>query len=106
MAYKIEDLKKLHAIWQIGSDDAAADASNDIMEALPGLLAEVERLSAKTDALEERLAEIGDFAHHQSTGPAIPDAFWSIRDMAYGAVETSSERMERVRHEVSMEAKP
>jgi hypothetical protein len=39
-----EDLKKLHAIWQIGSDDAAADAVDDIMEALPELVERVKRL--------------------------------------------------------------
>ena len=34
-----DELERLHTIWQMGSDDAAADASNDIMEALPELLA-------------------------------------------------------------------
>jgi hypothetical protein len=40
----IEEFERLHAIWQIGSDDAAADAVDDIMEALPELLAKVKRL--------------------------------------------------------------
>lgn len=42
----IEEIERLHAIWQIGSDDAAADAANDIMEALPELLERVRRLEA------------------------------------------------------------
>jgi hypothetical protein len=40
--------------------------------------------------LEERLAvcedlliEIGDYAHNNSTGPAVPDALWEVRRMAY-----------------------
>ena len=46
-----EDLKKLHAIWQIGSDDAAADAVDDIMEALPELLERVRRLERALQAI-------------------------------------------------------
>ena len=33
--------------------------------------------------LEARLREIGDFAHDHSTGPAVPDALWTVREMAY-----------------------
>lgn len=33
--------------------------------------------------LEDRLREIGDFAHEHSTGPAVPDALWTVREMAY-----------------------
>lgn len=33
--------------------------------------------------LEARLKEIGDYAHDHSTGPAVPDALWTIREMAY-----------------------
>ncbi len=32
------------------------------------------------------LQEIGDFAHDKSTGPAVPDALWEIRSMAYNAL--------------------
>lgn len=36
--------------------------------------------------LEARLREIGDFAHDHSTGPAVPDALWAVREMAYELV--------------------
>lgn len=34
----------------------------------------------------EALRKIGDFAHDKSTGPAVPDALWEIRSMAYDAM--------------------
>ena len=46
-----DELERLHAIWQTGSDDAAADASNDIMEALPELLERVRRLERALQAI-------------------------------------------------------
>lgn len=36
--------------------------------------------------LEARLREIGDYAHDHSTGPAVPDALWAVREMAYELV--------------------
>ena len=78
-----EDLKKLHAIWQIGSDDAAADASNDIMEALPELLARLERYD---DALDEIAA------HYNGgiTGPGRLQAD-SMRDIARAALKETGQ---------------
>jgi len=38
------------------------------------------------DAAYETLAAIGDYAHARSTGPAVPDALWEVRRMAYEAV--------------------
>jgi hypothetical protein len=35
--------------------------------------------------LETLLSEIGDFAHNHSTGPAVPDHLWTVREMAYSA---------------------
>jgi hypothetical protein len=29
------------------------------------------------------LHDIGNFAHDNSTGPAVPDALWEVRRMAY-----------------------
>jgi hypothetical protein len=39
-----------------------------------------------TEHLMDALVEIAEFAHDKSTGPAVPDALWEIRDMAYGAL--------------------
>lgn len=37
----------------------------------------------KNALLESLLIEIGDYAYNASTGPAVPDALWDIRKMAY-----------------------
>lgn len=37
----------------------------------------------KCAVFESLLIEIGDYAHNASTGPAVPDALWKIREMAY-----------------------
>jgi len=33
--------------------------------------------------MDDTLKRIGDYAHDKSTGPAVPDALWEIRAMAY-----------------------
>jgi len=38
---------------------------------------------ARVAELENRLRDIGDIAHTQSTGPAEPDWLWHIRELAY-----------------------
>lgn len=47
--------------------------------------------------LEEALRQIGDYAHDHSTGPAVPDALWEVRSMAYDAF-ASSAHAEQQRH--------
>lgn len=47
--------------------------------------ARIAELEQQRDAAWEALAKIGDFAHDRSTGPAVPDALWEIRAMAYTA---------------------
>jgi hypothetical protein len=42
--------------------------------------------------LNSALEAIGDFAHDKSTGPAVPDALWEIRAMAYAAIEALEEQ--------------
>lgn len=42
-------------------------------------LAQAERI----EELETLLKDIGNYAHDHSTGPAVPDALWTIRKMAY-----------------------
>lgn len=49
------------------------------------LTAELGERRERAAALEDRLREIGDFAHDHSTGPAVPDALWEVRAMAYEA---------------------
>lgn len=57
----------------------------------------------RIEELEEALSQIGAFAHDNSTGPAVPDAFWSIRDMAYRPFETSEQTDARIKAEVEAE---
>jgi hypothetical protein len=35
------------------------------------------------DELSDLLHDIGNFAHNKSSGPAVPDALWKVRRMAY-----------------------
>ena len=44
-----------------------------------------ERDAAKAEAkrLRDLLTEIAEHAHQHSTGPAVPDVLWEVRQMAY-----------------------
>lgn len=64
---------------------------------------DVNGLLQRINELEEILVEIGEFAHAKSTGPAIPDEYWSIRDMAFRAFETSEQTKARIDLEVRAE---
>ena len=46
--------------------------------------ADIAGLQAKIQSLNDTLKEIGDFAHDHSTGPAVEDPLWEVRNMAYG----------------------
>jgi len=48
--------------------------------------AERDGLAARVASLEAALRQIGDYAHDKSTGPAVPDALWEVRGMAYRAI--------------------
>lgn len=51
-----------------------------------GIQAAVERFEAlreEVQSLRDRLRAIGDYAHSHSSGPAVPDALWEVRAMAY-----------------------
>jgi hypothetical protein len=55
-------------------------------ESKSGFLEHTRQLERELDAATERLREIGDYAHEHSTGPAVPDALWTVREMAYELV--------------------
>lgn len=44
----------------------------------------VTNLKKENERLQATLKKIGDKAHDASTGPAVPDALWEIRGIAYG----------------------
>jgi len=48
-------------------------------------------LQACIDALQQRLNEIGDYAHDRSAGPAAWDALWEVRRMAYEGVDLGAD---------------
>jgi len=43
----------------------------------------------------DALTEIAEFVHDKSTGPAVPDALWDVRAMAYRALETLPATLEQ-----------
>lgn len=43
-------------------------------------------LQLEVKCLREVLQGIGDYAHERSTGPAVPDPLWEVREMAYDAL--------------------
>lgn len=71
-------------------EDRAAMAQIDaaLEHTTPGCtLTQRDELCAEVDRLVGLLQEIGDIAHEHSTGPAVPDAYWEIRAMAYAGTE-------------------
>ena len=46
-------------------------------------LARFAELESRLAVCEDLLIAIGDYAHSNSTGPAVPDALWEVRRMAY-----------------------
>ena len=53
---------------------------------MDGLDMDLANAAERIAALEARLRDIGDYAHDHSTGPAVPDALWTVREMAYELV--------------------
>lgn len=50
----------------------------------------LKRLNHETEQkkrLQEILHHIGDLAHTRSTGPAVPDTLWEIRQLAYDTLK-------------------
>lgn len=47
------------------------------------LVGQRDRAREEASRLRELLTEIAEYAHHHSTGPAVPDVLWEIRQMAY-----------------------
>ena len=43
----------------------------------------IEALEEEVNHLDQLLTDIGDIAHNNSTGPAVPDTLWEIRQRAY-----------------------
>ena len=72
MAAEIQSLTEERTAWRVAAENAEAA---------------LEEAQTQLDSAWETLAEIGDFAHDKSTGPAVPDDLWEIRSMAYTAAE-------------------
>ena len=55
------------------------------------------KAQAEIDRLHDLLIDIGNRAHHASTGPALPDEFWEIRSIAYDGINATDQRRYSVR---------
>ncbi len=49
----------------------------------PTIVDALSEAQERINHLEQVLREIGDKAHYASTGPAVHDVYWEIRQMAY-----------------------
>lgn len=63
--------------------DLVAQLNNSNPNQYEDAMTEIKRLRAELINAEEKLREIGDYAHDHSTGPEVPDALWTVREMAY-----------------------
>lgn len=78
-----EPVEESDGDWVRYEDAAAAVAAERAESARLRQLLNLARDDYNTAA--QRLQKIGDYAHDHSTGPAVPDALWEVRSMAYGS---------------------
>lgn len=64
----------------------AASAKKGSWEAVFGHLGTPDEVGNQHIALRDALEQIYEIAHHKSTGPAVPDTYWEIRNIAQGAL--------------------
>ncbi|OZI17965.1 hypothetical protein [Bordetella genomosp. 7] len=57
-----------------------------IQSSARALLSRYGRPAGDAQHYEAALRQIGDYAHDHSTGPAVPDALWAVRSLAYDAL--------------------
>jgi hypothetical protein len=68
-----------------GADERLVDLEAAESELQPALETIAAR-DAEIDRLHDTLIAIGDFAHDRSAGPAVVDALWEVRSMAYEGI--------------------
>lgn len=68
-----------------GARDSLLAHASTVGEFKANLTAYAAELRREVERLCSELRTIGDYAHDHSTGPAVPDALWEIRSMAYTA---------------------
>lgn len=79
-AIKMVAISESDANWLAAADP---DRIARLISALEGAMKEAVAHEERAERYAEMLARIGDFAHDKSTGPAVPDALWEVRTMAY-----------------------
>lgn len=82
--YQDGRVNELFLAYRRGYAFCEADMRSDIQN----LEASRDGYRADADAAHETLAAIGDYAHAHSTGPAVPDALWEVRRMAYNTMQS------------------
>lgn len=53
------------------------------LDRLNAFIVEAEQAMMELEELKEKIHAIGNYAHDNSTGPAVPDALWDVRSMCY-----------------------
>jgi len=101
--YQVDDMQKHACQMARERDEMMVERNNaerreyEVLSRANALEAELKATQARLDASDEllreefaqrqdalaTLREIGDFAHDRSTGPAVEDALWEVRRMAY-----------------------
>lgn len=64
----------------------AASAKKGSWEAVFGHLGAPDEVGNQYIAMSDALHQIADLAHNASTGPAVPDTLWEIRNIAQEAL--------------------
>lgn len=75
------NMRRLAACWNALVHVSTEQLETGEMYSMGQAIADLTR---ERDQLQDRLTDIGNFAHDKSTGPAVPDALWEVRRMAYG----------------------
>jgi hypothetical protein len=67
-----------------GNQDIEVAVSNQSeLDRLNAFIVEAKQSMIELEELREKIHAIGDYAHDNSTGPAVHDALWDIRSMCY-----------------------
>ena len=66
------------------------DAETVYKRVCEGLIRHGAEMNQRAMRAEAALREIAELAHDKSTGPAVPDALWDVRRMAYDAIGAAS----------------
>ena len=82
----VKTVSKLTAEMGVSSDKLLGiwlDRYIELEKKYLSVVGELAIAKEEINCYELILFDIGDLAHDASTGPAVPDTYWEIREMAY-----------------------